>query len=294
MILVVGATGFLGSEICRRLTQAGQSVRGLVRATSDPNATANLQAMGVQLVEGDLKDTASLIAACQGAHAVISTATVTGSSQPGDSIEATDAAGQQNLIDAAQAADVSQFIYVSYSGQIGTDDPLTLAKRGVEERLRTSGLTYTILRPSYFIEAWLSPARGFDYANAKATVYGAGENKLSWISLGDVAAFAVESLQNPAARNATLELGGPDALSPNEAVTIFEEISGKKFDVQHVPEEALATQQATAPDSLQRAFAALMLAYAKGDVIPMEEMLRKFPIPLKSVRDYARQVLQAG
>ena len=291
MILVVGATGFLGSEICRRLTQAGQSVRGLVRRTSDPNVIANLQAMGAQLVEGDLKDKASLVTACQGANAVISTATVTRSSQAGDSIEATDAAGQQNLIDAAKTAGVSQFIYVSYSGQIGTDDPLTLAKRSVEQRLQTSGMTYTILRPSYFIEAWLSPAFGFDYANAKATVYGAGENKLSWISLGDVAAFAVASLQNPTAQNAVLEIGGPDALSPLEVVTIFEEISGKKFDVQHVPEEALATQQATAPDSLQQAFAALMLAYAKGNAIPMEETLRKFPIPLRSVRDYAQQAL---
>ena len=291
MILVVGATGFLGSEICRRLTQAGQSVRGLVRTTSDPNVTSNLKEMGAQLVEGDLKDKASLVTACQGANAVISTATVTRSSQAGDSIEATDAAGQQNLIDAAKTAGVSQFIYVSYSGQIGTDDPLTLAKRSVEQRLQTSGMTYTILRPSYFIEAWLSPAFGFDYANAKATVYGAGENKLSWISLGDVAAFAVASLQNPTAQNAVLEIGGPDALSPLEVVTIFEEISGKKFDVQHVPEEALATQQATAPDSLQQAFAALMLAYAKGNAIPMEETLRKFPIPLRSVRDYAQQAL---
>lgn len=291
MILVVGATGYLGSEICRRLTLAGQSVRGLVRATSDPNVTANLQTMGVQLVTGDLKDKASLVAACQGVTAIISTATVTRSSQPGDSIEATDAAGQQNLIAAAQEAGVSQFIYVSYSGQIGTDDPLTLAKRGVEARLQSSGLTYTILRPSYFIEAWLSPVFGFDAAHAKATIYGAGENKLSWISLGDVAAFAVESLTNPAARNAVLELGGPDALSPLEVVRIFEEISGKKFDVQHVPEEALAAQRANATDSMQRAFAALMLAYAKGDVIPMEANLQQFPIALTSVRDYAQRVI---
>lgn len=291
MILVVGATGFLGGEICRRLTQLGQAVRGLARATSDPNVTANLKAMGVQLVDGDLKDKASLVAACQGIASVISTATVTRSSQPGDSIEATDAAGQQNLIAAAQEAGVSQFIYVSYSGQIGTDDPLTLAKRGVEARLRTSGLTYTILRPSYFLEAWLSPAFGFDAANAKATIYGTGDNKLSWISLGDVAAFAVESLTNPAARKAVLELGGPDALSPLEVVRIFEELSGRQFDVQHVPEDALRAQQANATDSLQRTFAALMLAYAKGNVIPMEATLQQFPLALVSVRDYARQVL---
>lgn len=291
MILVVGATGFLGNDICRRLLAKGKSVRALVRPTSDPAMLAHLRTMGAQLVTGDLKDPASLNKACEGVETVISTATTTRVRQEGDTIEAADGQGQLNLVRAAKEEDVSRFIYISYSGQIGKDDPLTIAKRSVEKAVQASGMTYTILRPSVFMEVWLSPALGFDYPNEQATIYGQGLNKISYISMSDVAAFAVESLENPAAENAMLELGGPEALSPHEVVDIFEKISGKNFALQHVPEEALMAQIDAAQDSLQKAFSALMLAYAQGDVIDMENMLKQFPVKLKSVHDYASEAM---
>ncbi len=68
--LLVGATGLLGPEICQRLTGAGHQVRALVRSTADAQKRAALEALGVELVEGDLKDAASLARACAGAHAV--------------------------------------------------------------------------------------------------------------------------------------------------------------------------------------------------------------------------------
>lgn len=293
MNLVVGATGFLGSEVCRRLIEKGKTVRGLVRPTSDPAAIERLQALGVDTVEGDLKDPASLEVACRGIHTVLSTATSTRSRQQGDSVEATDGQGQLNLIEAARKAGVSRFVYVSYSGHIGKDDPLTKAKRTAEQQLHQSGMTYTILRPSIFMEVWLSPALAFDYPNAKATIYGTGQNRISWISLSDVAAFAVESVDHPAAENAILELGGPEALSPLEVVRMFEEVGGQPFEVQYVSEKELRAQQAAATDSMQQTFAALQLAYASGDQIPMKETLRQYPLPLTSVREYARRVLSA-
>lgn len=140
------------------------------------------------------------------------------------------------------------------------------------------------------MEVWLSPMVGFDYANAKARIYGSGQNKISWISVGDVAQFAVDSLDNPAARNATIELGGPEALSPLEVVRIFEEVGGRAFEVQHVPEEALLAQKTTT-DPLQESFAALMLGYAHSDIINMQETLQAFPGQLPSVRDYAKRMM---
>jgi NADH dehydrogenase len=293
MLLVVGATGFLGSEICRRLAASGQPVRGLVRATSDPTAVERLRALGVETVQGDLRDRSSLDDACRGASTIVSTATTTRSRQPGDSIEATDEAGQLDLVAAAHAAGVERVVYVSYSGNITGDDPLTHAKRTVEQRLRDSGMAFTILRPSYFMEVWLAPHLGFDYLGRKATVYGSGERRISWISLGDVAEFAVRVVRDSTAAGATIELGGPDALSPLEVVRIFEETAGAPFVVQHVPEEALRQQGASVTDSLQQAFAALMLNYARGDEILMEETLRRYPVRLTSVREYARSVLTA-
>lgn len=291
MILVVGATGFLGSDICRLLVQQGQNVRALVRTTSDPAKKEALQSLGIELIVGDLKDPASLAAACQGVSAVITTASVTISRQPEDSIQAVDLDGQLNLLQAAKAANVGQFIFVSYSGNIDVDCPLKTAKRTVEQAVKESGLTYTILRPSSFMEVWLSPIVGFDAANANATVYGTGDKKISWISLHDVTRFAVAALTNPAARNAVLELGGPEALSPLEVIKIFESISGKSFTVQKVPAEVLQAQLAAATDPIQQSFAALMLSATQGDEIDMRTTAQQFSLALLSVEAFARQVL---
>jgi NADH dehydrogenase len=293
MILVVGATGLLGRAICRRLAAAGKPVRALVRSTADPAKTAELEGYGARLVQGDLKDRASLDAACRGAVAAITTASTTLSRQPGDSLQSVDLEGQVRLIDAAQAAGVSRFIYVSFSHNIDVDCPLKSAKRTVEEHLRGSGLSYTILAPTFFMELWLGPALGFDIASAKAQVFGAGMNPISWISLEDVAKFAVLCLDHPAARNATLELGGPEALAPLDVVHAVEGLSGRAFEVQRVPEQALRTQHQTATDPFQQSFAALMLAYAKGDQIEMNRTLTMFPVELVSVSDYARRVLHS-
>jgi uncharacterized protein YbjT (DUF2867 family) len=106
----------------------------------------------------------------------------------------------------------------------------------------------------------------------------------------DVARFAVESLKNPAARNAVLELGGPEKLSQLDAVKIFEEVSGKKFEVQHIPEAALQAQHEAATDPMQKSFSGLMSCFAKGDPIDMQETLKAFPMQLKTVRSYAESL----
>jgi len=293
MNLVVGATGSLGSEICRLLAAQGKPLRAMVRPTADAAKAEQLKSLGAEVVQGSLHDPASLAAACRGATAVISTVSACPNSYqpPDNTIQNVDVEGVKKLIDAAVTAKVSHFIYTSFSGQIDEDFPLRNAKRAVEKHLKASGLTYTILRPSYFMEAWLTPMVGFDPGNATAAVYGTGRQRISWISRNDVAQFAVASLDNPAARNATLEMGGPQALSPMQVVGIFEKLVGKPFTVQYVPEDALAGQMAAATDDLAKSFPGLMLSYAHGDAIDMKGMLQAFPIRMTTVEAYARRVL---
>ena len=293
MILVVGATGLLGGFICHRLRQLGHPVRGLVRPTADANKLAALQQSGTELAFGDLKDAASLAAACQGVAAVITTASSTLSRQPGDSIETVDRRSYLSLIEAAKTAGVSRFVYTSIAASFRYESPLTRAKSEVEARLVESGLGYTVLAANFFMEVWLSPALGFDYLNARARIYGNGDKPIGWVSFKDVAEFAVRSLETERARNRKLLVGGPELLSPRDVVRIFEEVSGRPFALETVPEEALETQRRSATDPLSETFAALMLDYAAGCAMSMEETLRVIPLHLTSVREYARAVSAA-
>ena len=286
-VIVIGATGFLGSEICRQLIAKKKNVKGLVRKTSDSSKVDHLKELGVETINGDLKNKHSLENSLRGVSSVISTVSSTISRQKGDTIQTVDEEGQINLIDAAIAAGVSQFIYVSFCEMPG-QFPLQTAKRNAEKHLIESGLNYTILQPTYFMEVWLSPILGFDYPNAKATIYGEGNNKISWIAIKDVAAFAVAALNNPDAKNSVIELGGPEALSPLEVVNIFEQTKEKKFELQFVPEEAIRAQRDGAQDPLSESFAALTLGVVKGSKINMKNTLDNFPIQLTSVNDYAR------
>lgn len=294
MSLVVGSTGMVGGDICRRLIERGEQVRGLIRSTSDPVKVATLEHMGVQTFIGDLRDRSSLVRACHGVDAVVSTVSAMPFSYEFgvNDIQTTDTEGVLALIDAAAAEGVRRFVYLSFSKNLDVPCPLRDAKRTVEAHLLKSGMEYTILRPSCFMEVWLSPAVGFDPINAKATIYGDGIRPLSWISAHDVAEFATRAVRSPAAKNAVLELGGPEPLSPLEAVARFEQVSGRPIEVSHVTEEVLEQQRLAATDPMQMSFAALMSGYARGDLIEMGETLEAFPMALTSVLDYAETVLR--
>jgi uncharacterized protein YbjT (DUF2867 family) len=295
MYLVVGATGpiGLGGEICRLLRAAGKPTRAQVRPTSDAKRVDALRMAGVELVEGDLKDPLSLRAACRDVRTVISTASVMVSRQPDDMVERVDGHGQNDLIDAAKSCGVDSFVYTSFSGGIDRDFPFRNSKREVEHYLRASVLAFTILRPTFYMEVWLTPISGFDYVNHRATVYGTGHNKISWLSFYDVARFALLCIDNADARNATFELGGPEAVTPLDVVRIFEQATGEPFEIDFVSEQTLSDEQISGENSWSRSVAGLRRCYADGDVVDMRELRERFPMAMTSVRDYATRVLAA-
>jgi uncharacterized protein YbjT (DUF2867 family) len=221
--------------------------------------------------------------------AVVSTASSTLSRQSGDSIESVDAAGQLNLVNAAEAAGIERFVFVSFRPPRGISYPLADAKRRVEEAI--ASLNFTIIQASWFMEVWLSPALGFDYPNQTARIYGPGTSPISWVSFRDVAEMCALAVRSPAAERRTIEFGGPEALSPLEVVARFEKIGGRPFQLQHVPEQTLRAQFDGAADPMQKTFAGLMLGYLYGDAIDMAPVVEQFGIHLTSVDEYARSVL---
>ena len=101
------------------------------------------------------------------------------------------------------------------------------------------------------------------------------------------------ALSNPAVAT-VLELGGLESLTQLEVVRIFEEIAGRAFEKQFVPEEALQTRKGAAANPVERTFADLTLAAARGDRIDMCDTFQKFSVRPRSVREHAKAVVHGG
>lgn len=293
MILVIGATGFVGGEICYLLATKGLPFRAMVRQTSDSRRVERLMSYGAVLVQGDLREMVSLQAACRGARAVICTASsVPFSYQPGSNdIRVVDLEGVERLIEAALAAGVRHFIYISCALNEAFDDPLRNARRHVEQHLIASGVPYTILRPGFLMEAWLSSALGFDPVNARAEIYGTGDQPIRWISSRDVARYAVASLENPYAMGVIRTLDGPEPINPHQVIGLFEQESRQIFEVTRVPVELLQKQFKDAADPLQKSLAGLKIGYATGDPADRQSAQPAFMTRLRTVGEYVRIVL---
>jgi uncharacterized protein YbjT (DUF2867 family) len=251
---VVGATGRMGRAVCRGLREAGLPVRALARPGSA--GAAALAESGVEVVRGDLGDPASLAAAGRGADAVISTATATARK---DRLAAVDRDGQLALVGAARA-------------------------------VRASGMAWTVLQPSCFMEIWFSPLVGWDVAKGRVRIYGTGERPVSFVSLEDVAQIAVWALQRREAENRDMPVGGPEPVAPLAAAALFEKASGRTLRRQHVPPGVLrVVARLVVP--FQPTMGSLMLLGVaigeRGDPIDMTALQRELSLRLTSVADHA-------
>src|SRR5574338_1049213 len=228
MILVVGATGSLGGKIVRGLLDRGEVVRALVRP-GRPHDSIGRE--GATVVVGDLRDRLSLDRACEGATAVVTTASA--SKTADDSIENVDVRGNENLIAAAEAAAVERFVFIStLNASVESPVPVFRAKGMTEQRLRQSRLVHTILQPNAFMDVWFPmlverPA----FSGQPVTLVGESRRRHAFIAERDVAAFAVSSLRAAAARNATLPLGGPEAVTLKDVVRAYAGAARRSFDV---------------------------------------------------------------
>ena len=231
MILIVGSSGLLGGMITRGLLAQKRQVRILTR--SNP-AYQSLMDAGAEPVAGDLKDPASLARACAGIQTVLTTAN---SAQRGgeDNPETVDWLGTRNLVDAAKAAGVQHFIYISVLGtDINSPQPLLRAKAQAEQYVRESGIDFTILLPNIFMDVLVRMAVGMPLLNGSpVALVGESKREHSFVAAQDVAAFAVAAVNNPAARNQSIRIGGPEPVSWLDIVATALRVSDQKISIQY-------------------------------------------------------------
>jgi uncharacterized protein YbjT (DUF2867 family) len=232
MILVTGATGLSGSAVIREFARHGVPVRALFR---NPGKARPLHGLsGVELVEGDMLRPESLTAALRGVERVLMISAA----------RERMAETQCGFIDAAKAAGVPYI--VKYSGKesgVGFDPGSFRGTREhveIERYLEASGLAWTHLRPSQFMQFYLpGTLTGVD-AGRRELRLPIGDSRLAPVDIGDIAKVAVALMRSDGNEGKVYEMTGPEALSMKEAVEQISEATGTAFRYVEVsPEDKL-------------------------------------------------------
>lgn len=267
-VLVVGASGQLGTRVVQRLVAAGRPVRAFVRPTS---RHAHLQHARVQIVQGDLADAAAIDAACQGAAAVVATASAAAPTH-GSSFAQVEDRGYAALIQASARHGCGRFVLCSVQRTPWDERlPLFKAKRLTEARLAASGQPFAVLQCGPVMDDWWAligsalAARGDPAARVDrrwpflqrymgvvgglverrglALVPGPVDNAHDFIGADDVAAALVAAIDHPAAAQATLALGGPETLSWQAVAALLARALGRPVQAVGTPAGVFSLQR---------------------------------------------------
>ncbi len=168
-VLVTGATGLAGANICKLLVERGDAVRALCRETAD---SAPLAALGVEIVPGDVTDPESVLEAATGADSAIHCAALLGgASQNMADFEAVNVGGTKNVLDAAEKVDLGRVVAVSTGTFFDTAGGLDREDAPVSKH--PSQDPYTVTKMAAFLDAMARAAAGRDVVSAHpGAIYG--------------------------------------------------------------------------------------------------------------------------
>ncbi|MCK6538721.1 MAG: NmrA family NAD(P)-binding protein [Anaerolineales bacterium] len=227
MILVTGATGFIGRALVRHLTETGQRVRVLLR--SSPKSPRLPKGVPVEVAVVSLNDERGLRAALRGVNQVYHLASAAAQGRDG-SLFTTDIEGTRNLAAAAADAGIERFIFLSHLGaDRASAFPVHKSKGIAEEHIRKSGVPHTIIRSSIVF----GPEDGFTTALADILRYspgfvpipGDGRTLLQPLWVEDLVTCLVWTLQNPDTANQTYEIGGGEYFTLRQIFEILMDVT---------------------------------------------------------------------
>jgi uncharacterized protein YbjT (DUF2867 family) len=290
MIVIAGGTGILGTQVVPLLTARGLEVRILTR---NPARAEHQRGDLVEIVSGDVRDARSLERAVAGARTVISAVQGFAGTDPADP-QAVDRQGNINLIRAAKEGAVEHFVFVSIQGA-APDHPMELfrMKYLAEEELKASGLAWTIVRPTAYMETWAALIGEPLLESGRTRIFGRGENPINFVSAHDVARFVELAVVDPAMRGEAVDVGGPENLSMEQVAQTFETVAGKAGKVNHVPLPAMrlmAVLMRSVNPTLARQIHAGVVMDTHDLSFDPSETERRYPsIPLTSLAEVVRR-----
>jgi uncharacterized protein YbjT (DUF2867 family) len=298
VILVTGATGFIGPRIVHALRRRDRPVRALVRRP-DSNIASTLEVWGAELAQGDMTDRESLRRAVDGCETVVHLVAIRQGRE--EQFKRVMEEGTRDLVGAAKEAGVRRFVLMSALGTTEeTKDlvPYYHAKWEQEQTLRGSGLEHVIFRPSFvFAEdgGILLTFRRLARIAPVTPIIGSGEQRIQPIWVDDVAAYFAEGVEHVEAANRTFEVGGPDVVSWNEFWERLKRALGVRRPSVHVPvgvmrANALVTERLPGNIPLTRD---LLTMLEHGDnVTTNDDAVRTFELPLVPLEEQLRRAAQ--
>jgi uncharacterized protein YbjT (DUF2867 family) len=295
MILVTGATGFVGGHVVQALRADGRDVRALVR---NPSRADALVKQGVELAAGDVTDPTSLRAAVAGADTVIHLVAIR-QGRP-EQFQRVMIDGTRDVLAAAKEASVQRFIHMSALGTtLETKDlvPYYGAKWAMEQDVKASGLPYVIFRPSFVFatDGGILPTFATIAKVAPVTpITGSGKQRIQPIWADDVGAYFAKAVDLDAATNRTFELGGPDAVSWNEFWERLKRARGSRRPSLHVPMSVMRVNARVTerlPGNIPLTRDLLKMLEAGDNAVTDTSAVRVFGIPLVPLDEQLRRAV---
>jgi len=293
VILVTGASGFVGGHVVHALRADGKDVRCLVR---DRRRGERLEAEGCELAVGDVTDAESLQAAVAGCDTVVHLVAIR-QGKP-EQFQRIVAEGTRNLLAAAREAGVQRFVHMSALGTTAeTKDllPYYGARWKAEQDVKSAGIPYVIFRPSFIFgkDGGILPTFAKLARLAPVTpIVGSGTQRIQPIWADDVGAYFAKAVELEAAKDKTFEIGGPDAVSWNEFWERLKRVRGMRRPSVHVPIglmkiNALVTERLPGDIPLTRDL--LKMLQAGDNVVTDTSAVDIFGLPLVALDEQLRR-----
>lgn len=223
MILITGASGSVGKMVLLEAVRKKSQVRGMYRSKGD----AAKAPAGCEAVIADYSDKQSLRKALEGVNSVF----VVCSPIP-QLVEL-----ESNMLEAGKESGVKHVVLNSALGAGDYGKSFPSWHRKVEDKLKATGMNYTILRPNGFLQnivAYNAPS-----IRTQGAFYAAmGDAKVSYLDVGDIAVVAVNALAGGAHAGKTYELNGPEAVSNGELAKRISKVAGRTVNFVDIPEAA--------------------------------------------------------
>jgi NADH dehydrogenase len=235
MILVTGATGFVGRRVVAALASRGHPVRALVHT---PSRASVLSHLDVEVAHGDVLDAPTLEAACEGVDGIVHLVAAIRETRERD-FRTTNHQGAKNLLEAAVSAGVGRIVYASALGAMS--DPYfryMYSRWMAEQEVARSGIPYCIIRFS------VAFGDGDEFFNAIAAQVklspfvpspGDGRARFQPIAVQDVARCLTASVERDDLLGSTLEVGGPEHMTYDEMIDLVSQTMGARTVIVHVP-----------------------------------------------------------